>query len=350
MNIPFENSFASHEKCIFWSKKNIKQPREVSNNSSSKYWFDCICGHEFESTPSSIRSNRWCGFCCNPPQKLCDNKECSTCLNKSFASNTKHIFWNKKNIKQPREIFKNSRSKYLFDCICGHVFECALYHITGNNRWCGFCAKPSKILCDNENCKICLDKSFASNTKHIFWSKKNIKQPREMFKSSNKKFLFVCENMHEFESTLANITNNNSWCPKCQSKTETKLYEKMVQLFPSIITQFKQEWCKNINNNYYLPFDLCIPENNIIIELDGRQHFIQVLHWSSPEINFENDKYKEKCANENCYSTIRIIQEDVLYDKYDWCKELCETIEHIKNGNKVINIYLCKKNEYDKYK
>ena len=121
----------------------------------------------------------------------------------------------------------------------------------------------------------------------------------------------------------------------------------MVQLFPSIIIQFKQDWCKKILN---LPFDYCIPEHNIIIELDGGQHFKSVPSWSSThEEQFETDKYKEKCANDNGYSMIRIVQEDVWNDKYDWCKELWETIENIKNGNTVVNIYLCKNNEYDKF-
>jgi len=167
--------------------------------------------------------------------------------------------------------------------------------------------------------------------------------PREVFKSSHSKCLFVCENKHEFESTLYHITNR-CWCPKCQYKTETKLYELMIPLVPSIITQFKQDWCKNIR---YLPFDFCIPEPKIIIELDGPQHFKQVMDWPSPEEQFINDKYKEKCANDNGYSIIRIIQENVWNDKYDWCKELCEAIENIINGNKVVNKYLCKNNEYD---
>ena len=46
---------------------------------------------------------------------------------------------------------------------------------------------------------------------------------------------------------------------------------------------------------------------------------------------------------------IRILQEDVFNDKYDWCKELCEEIENLKKENKVVNRYLCKNGEYDKY-
>ena len=81
--------------------------------------------------------------------------------------------------------------------------------------------------------------------------------------------------------------------------------------------------------------------------MDGRQHFQQVSNWSSPEEQFENDKYKEKCANDNDYSVIRILQEDVLNDTYDWLKDLCNTIEEIKNGDEVVNAYLCKNGEYE---
>lgn len=96
-----------------------------------------------------------------------------------------------------------------------------------------------------------------------------------------------------------------------------------------------------------MPFDFCIPEHKIIIELDGIQHFQQISNWSSPEEQFENDKYKEKCANDNGYSVIRILQEDVFYDTYDWSKELCNAIEELKNGNKIDIKYLCKNGEYD---
>ena len=355
MSIPFENSFASHTRSNCWSDKNKKQPRECYKSTHSKYWFDCNCGHAFESSLHHITNGCWCPYCSH--KKLCDKEDCKTCLDKSFASHEKYIFWSKKNDKLPREMFKLSNKKCLFDCeLCKHTFESSLHHIiTGS--WCPYCANQK--LCDKEDCKTCLDKSFASHEKSKNWNKTNKNTPREVFKSSSKKVLFDClECGHEFQITVYSISNNGSWCSLCVNKTETKLYERMKKTFPDIKKQFKQEWCKNIT---YLPFDFCIPEYKIIIELDGLQHFKQVSNWKSPEISFENDKYKEKCANDNGYSTIRILQEDVLYDKYDWCKELCEAIEIIKNGNnqryenvdsknhKVVNIYLCKNGEYDKF-
>jgi very-short-patch-repair endonuclease len=146
---------------------------------------------------------------------------------------------------------------------------------------------------------------------------------------------------------LVSIFPNYSWDKNifCKNKTESLLYSIIKDKFPTIILQFKQDWCKRI---FYLPFDFCIPEYKIIIELDGRQHFEQVSNWSSPEEQFKNDKYKEKCANDNGYLIIRILQEDVLNYIYNWEEELFDSIEKIKNGYKK-NIYLCKNEEYSNF-
>jgi hypothetical protein len=46
---------------------------------------------------------------------------------------------------------------------------------------------------------------------------------------------------------------------------------------------------------------------------------------------------------------IRLLQEDVFYDTYDWVKELCHAIEEVKSNEGITNIYLCKNAEYDIY-
>ena len=85
------------------------------------------------------------------------------------------------------------------------------------------------------------------------------------------------------------------------------------------------------------------------MELDGKQHFEQIGNWKSPEETRQNDIYKMKCANENGFSVIRILQKDVYYNKYHWLSELCEIIETITNEKRVQNIYMCKNDEYKDY-
>jgi len=86
---------------------------------------------------------------------------------------------------------------------------------------------------------------------------------------------------------------------------------------------------------------------NIIIELDGDQHFKQISNWTSPDIQIEKDKYKIQCANNNGFSVIRLLQTDVLKDKFNWLLEINNAITKINNEKKIQNIFICKNNEYN---
>jgi very-short-patch-repair endonuclease len=241
----------------------------------------------------------------------------------------------------PRQVFKSSGNKYWFDCDnCKHVFDNTLSHVN-SGKWCPYCV--NKKMCYEDECIDCYNKSFASHEKVICWSSKNTANPRHLFQGDSNRYWFNCNKCDlEFESVLYNI-KTGYWCPFCNNKTEGKLYKIMKEIYPSIMYQLRVDWCKNVS---YLPYDFCIPEYKIIIELDGPQHFIQIMDWKTPEEQNKTDKYKEKCANNNGYSIIRILQEDVLHDKYDWKIELVNNIENIKIDNIIQNIYMCKHNEY----
>lgn len=47
-------------------------------------------------------------YCSKHPKKLCENKDCKACFEKSFASVDKSKFWSVKNKLNPRQVFKNS--------------------------------------------------------------------------------------------------------------------------------------------------------------------------------------------------------------------------------------------------
>ena len=49
------------------------------------------------------------------------------------------------------------------------------------------------------------------------------------------------------------------------------------------------------------------------------------------------------------YSIIRILQEDVYYDRYDWKEELLNNIKKFEEEKIIQNIYICKNNEYQRY-
>ncbi len=133
-------------------------------------------------------------------------------------------------------------------------------------------------------------------------------------------------------------------CPTCYNKTEKKVYDYLINHYPGLTFQFKANWCKNPETNCYYPFDFCIKEKSVIIELDGIGHFEDVEHWkSSFEDRHAVDLVKQVDANENGFRVIRLMQEDVWSDKYDWLTELLKNIEDDTKQN----IFMCKNGEYD---
>ena len=341
--ICFDKSFASIIDTLpqnkRWSNNNVENPRNIFKNSGKKYLFICTdCTHEFEMNLGDIKRNRGCSFCAS--KLLCTNNDCQMCFNKSFASHYRAQFWSNTNNTNPRNIFKASNNNYNFDCIiCNHTFNISLTNvICPSSHWCPYCSIPTKKLCSDNDCHWCLNRSFASYSKCQFWSNKNEKKPREVIKCSNDKYLFDCNYCgNEITQSPNSIISNKRWCNICTNKTEKKLYDYLINLYPNIIKEFKADWCKNIN---HLPFDFCIPDYKIIIELDGRQHFVQVSNWKSPDETQKIDKYKMEKANENNYSVIRIIQEDVLFDSIDWQNQLEQNIISLNKNSTPSNIFM----------
>lgn len=89
--------------------------------------------------------------------------------------------------------------------------------------WCSYCAH--KRLCDNKECKMCYNNSFASHEKSEYCDLKflnidiNKVNLRQIFKFSHDSYSFICENNHKFEKTLNKISEGH-WCPVCINKTE----------------------------------------------------------------------------------------------------------------------------------
>ncbi|SIP85823.1 Restriction endonuclease [Pacmanvirus A23] len=339
--ICFEKSFASHPKSQYWSNDNKVTARQVTKGAGTKYVFDCdICNHKFTVNPRNIGLNRWCSYCAN--KILCSDKNCQVCFKKSFANHKKSKYWSDKNILKPRDVFLSSCKKYMFNCKCGHEITLSLNHISCEGKWCAYCS--NNILCLDNSCQICFNKSFASHPKSQYWSNKNNTTPRQTFLQSNNKYIFLCnECNNEFSAFIYHINNMGVWCPCIHNKTEAKLYEFLKRNNYNVTRQPKFSWCKNDATGRLLPYDFLVEEFKLIIELDGGQHFKQVMDWKSPEEQQKRDLYKMKCANEREYTVIRILQNDVWLDKNNWFDIL---INCIKNYDIPKRIYISSGNEY----
>ena len=359
----YDVSFASDKRSNCWSSLNKYKPEEVCIQSHMKIYFECDkCDHIFETSPHSIiGQGSWCPYHKEGRNILCDNIECLHCNDRSFNASIYSEYWNYElNDVTPRQVTISSSVKFYFTCnACPHIFKTNLSDLYHKNAFCPYCGKQD--ICDSETCMFCYNNSFATVPLSKYWNfEKNIidgKQmtPRIVYKCTDKKYWFNCiECKFLFKKRLADITQKNSFCPMCTNKSEKILYDFLKPIFPNIICQYKNNWCKNPLTNKHLPFDFAIPEYNTLIEVDGRQHYEKVSNWPDPEETMKNDIYKQKCANKNGYFVLRIIQQDIFYNRTNWKHDIIDCIKQVISMQQITslqpqNYYIGYKSEYAKH-
>jgi len=328
----FKRSFAGHEKARYWSTKNDKKgifPWKLNRTDTTLCIFNCIkCNHEFEITPQSITQDKsWCHYCGS--RLLCKN-DCDRCFKKSLASITRaRLMWDEeKNIDSPRDYFKNSGYKKNFICDnCSHKFTCRIADVQKLVS-CKYCSKnpnSGSRVCGDQNCPICIKKSFAEHPMHIYWSNENGIEAGQCSLNSNKKYIFNCPHCkNKYRSSLLNISNG-VWCPCTKNKSEYVLYKHLIEnIDDDIIHQQGFKWIKRCK------FDFYSEKYNFLIELDGRQHFETVDGWESYKIIQERDEFKNKQALEHGISIIKLYQKDISKNLNNWKNKLNEIIKIIK--------------------
>lgn len=336
----YQKSFASHPMAEYWSARNDVTPRQIMRRSDKKMWFDCHeCGHSFDMHLYRIMNDSHCIYCSN--QKLCDAEDCKVCFDKSCASHEMAQSWSPLNNINPRMVFLQTNKKYIFHCnTCDHDYETTPNHYYRRNGACSYCANQK--LCDAD-CKTCFQKSFASHPRMNCWSKSNTINPRMTFKGSEKRAIFRCDECHsEFDTMLYNILTGY-WCPYCKKKTE-KLVMQFLKENYECKTQVRFDWCRWSETNNIMPFDFGV--DNVMIELDGRQHFGQVAKWDKHEKTQQKDIEKIKRCIENGKSVIHLLQEDVWHNRYDWKGLLRKEIEMLRESGTPRCIFITNSDSY----
>ncbi len=137
------------------------------------------------------------------------------------------------------------------------------------------------------------------------------------YKKTNIKVKIICKTHGEFEQLpLSHLKGKG--CSKCTSSKGEEMIMNILS-FNNIdyISQKTFTDCKNV---LPLPFDFYLPEQNICIEFDGKQHF-EPIEWFGGSDAFESLKERDEIKNKFCLSNNIDLLRIAYYD-YD-------NIEHI---------------------
>ena len=281
----------------------------------------------------------------NPGNHINKNLGCKICKDIVYDTHSFKIIASRKHnnyYDYDRVIYTGPKNKVIITC-----YEHGDFEQRSENHTSGLNGCPN---CGPNNIKLTIEQ-FIERAKliHNINGIPTYDYSESIYINWNTKVNVKCL-LHGIFSVLPeNHLRQQSGCPLCHNKTEGILFSVIKTLHPDIKQGYRVDWCKNVHNNY-LPFDFVIPSLNIIIELDGPQHFKQISNWCSFQETQNTDKYKMQCANINGYSVIRLLQEDVLYNKIDWLKLILEAIQLLTSYKPINkNICICINDEYTPY-
>jgi len=159
-------------------------------------------------------------------------------------------------------------------------------------------------ICKQEKLKLIENESSAILRGHGF-------RPIEPYVSARTPMRVVCENHHIISVVPSKLMKKPPvcrWCKKPKTLAEKELFEWLESIDEVFYCQFSfKEW--SLQNYRY---DVVLPERNLVIEVDGRQHFEVVSNWAFPDDIRRADIDKMYLAINHNYKAIRMYQPDML--------------------------------------
>lgn len=184
----------------------------------------------------------------------------------------------------------------------GEFNQMPFYHLDGNG-----CPKCGKLKIGNG--RRLNNNLFIEKAKIVHSDKYDYNNV--IYKHTDKRVLINCRKHGFFEQTPHHHLSGKG-CPICKVSKGEELIRKFLILNQiSFEMQKKFDSCKNKRT---LPFDFYLPNENLLIEFDGKQHFMPIKKFEMKK-TFErtvfNDKIKNKFAFDSEINLLRISYRDI---------------------------------------
>lgn len=134
--------------------------------------------------------------------------------------------------------------------------------------------------------------------------------------------IYCKEHRITFETTPDTHTRGAGGCPLCtKSVGEVEIYKWLSEHYVSFETQKRLPNENMFCKRQYLLVDFFLPDYNMIIEMNGEQHYQYVEHFNTKDWAFEDQQIRDQTLRAYCKGH-KVILLEIKYDNIDRIPEI----------------------------
>ena len=239
-------------------------------NAHAKLYIQCNEGHTYQANFNNFRSGKRCPICANNKRNI--NRRFSYDYVKGFIESNGYRLLSTEYI--------NNNEKLDLICDKGHRISMSFKHFKAGHR-CPICAGTAKFSYEYVRDYIASFGYTLLSTEYI-----NVYQKLDV----------MCDKGHAYQVNFHNFRTGYR-CPICnESKGERAISNILNKYGIDYIRQYRFDNCKIV---FPLPFDFYLPEYDLLIEYDGKQHFEPIEVFGGIEY-FKTVKNHDQMKNMYC--------------------------------------------------
>ena len=289
---------------LIFNNKHYKLLSGKYTNAKKKLKFQCLkegCEEIFEANwnnISSISKNYGCSFCSGHQVGL------SNCLATKNPELAKEWHPTKNGSLTPYDVTCGNDKEVWWQCKDNPKHEWCV-KISSRNVFKTYCPYCSGHLPSEDYNLLVINPILCEEWDY----EKNDKNPDQFTPNSNKYVWWKCKDCgNEWESTINN--RNNHGCPECSKSKGEKECKRIFDLWNLHYTPQKTFDGLIGLGCGLLSYDFYLPEYNLLIEYQGKQHerYIKGFHKSKKDFERqkEHDRRKKEYALKNRYNFLEI--------------------------------------------
>lgn len=289
-------SFKSEMKKIYGRKLKFKIPNKITKDTQ----ITAICKHHGEITHSVgyFKSGKGCEYCSGKKTYWPD-----------FIKLAREVHGDKYDYSLT-EIPKRNADKITIICPeHGQFRQFAWLHLSGSGC-------PECVGYPNRKTREQRENEFIQKARDLFGDKFDYSKVHYVNNDTN--VTLTCKEHHiEFETSPDTHLRGSGACPMCtRSIGEAKIYGYLSRHKIKLFTQHKIEHNNPLCKRQYLVVDFYIPEYNVVIEYNGKQHYQHVEFFHSDGFTLEDQKIRDNTLVDILTSKgIRLLT--IKYNKID---------------------------------